>query len=79
MPIIAKQHGEASMIETTKQCVSALEEIKSLTKWTNGRLATKLGVPGSTVHRILKQDGDPTSKTMDMVDAELKRVRKVHG
>lgn len=67
------------MIETTRQAVEALEEIKSLTGWTNGRLAAKLSMPPSTVHRILKKESDPTTKTMGAIEKELKRVRKVHG
>lgn len=67
------------MIETKKQTIEALEEIKALTKWTNARLAVKLGMPASTVHRILAGDSDPVLSTMSIIETELKRVRKVHG
>lgn len=67
------------MIETTKQTIEALEEIKRLTEWTNRRLATKIGVPGSTVHRIINNGSTPNLSTMGKVDVELRRVRRLHG
>jgi transcriptional regulator with XRE-family HTH domain len=68
------------MIETTKQTVEALKEIKELTEWSNERMAQKIGAPGSTIHRILSgENKNPTTSTMNKIDAELKRVKKIHG
>ena len=68
------------MIETAKQVKEALAEIQTLTGWTNSRLADKVGVHRSSIGRLLTDEAEnPSLLTMEKIDKELKRVRKVHG
>jgi len=68
------------MIETAKQVKEALAEIQALTGWTNSRLADKVGVHRSSIGRLLTDEAEnPSLLTMEKIDKELKRVRKVHG
>ena len=67
------------MIETGKQTIEAINEIKRLTKWSNKRVADKTGLSAPTIMRLLAGDNEPSLSTMSIIEAELKRVRKVHG
>ena len=68
------------MIETAKQTKEALAEIQELTGWTNGRVAEKVGVTRATIGRLINNEVDnPSLLTMENIDKELRRVRKVHG
>lgn len=67
------------MIETLKQAQEALEEIKTLTDWPNGRVATKARIGRPAIQRIEDGVGLPEQATMDKLDKELIRVRRVHG
>ena len=67
------------MIETGKQTIEAIKEIKRLTNWSNNRVADKTGLSGPTIMRLLAGENEPSLSTMSIIEAELKRVRKVHG
>tara|TARA_R110000824_G_scaffold198157_1_gene382093 strand:+ start:354 stop:557 length:204 start_codon:yes stop_codon:yes gene_type:complete len=67
------------MIETGKQTIEAIEEIKRLTKWNNSRVALKTGLSAPTIIRLLAGDNEPSLSTMLVIETELVRVRKVHG
>ena len=68
------------MIETAKQTKEAILEIQALTNWTNSRLADKLGIFRGSLNNILSgKTTNPSLATMEKVEAELARVRKVHG
>ena len=67
------------MIETGKQTIEAIKEIKRLTKWSNKRVAEKTGLSGPTIIRLLAGENEPSLSTMSIIQTELKRVRKVHG
>lgn len=67
------------MIETGKQTIEAIKEIKRLTKWSSKRVAEKAGLSGPTIMRLLASENEPSLSTMLIIEAELMRVRKVHG
>lgn len=67
------------MIETGKQTIEAIKEIKRLTKWSNSRVALKTGLSAPTIIRLLASDNEPSLSTMLVIETELVRVRKVHG
>jgi len=69
------------MIETLKQSQEAIKEIKELTGWTNSRLATKIGVFRGSLNKIESgaTSNTPQDSTMAKLDAELERVKRVHG
>ena len=68
------------MIETTKQTKEAIAEIQAITGWNNSRLADKLGIFRGSLNSIMNgKTKNPSLSTMDKVEKELARVRKVHG
>lgn len=67
------------MIETGRQTIEAINEIKRLTKWSNKRVSEKTGLSGPTIMRLLAGKNEPSMSTMLTIEAELNRVRKVHG
>lgn len=67
------------MIETGRQTIEAIREIKRLTKWSDSRVALKTGLSAPTIMRLLAGENEPSLSTMSIIETELKRVRKVHG
>jgi len=66
------------MIETGKQTIEAIKEIKRRTKWSNSRVAEKTGLSRPTIIRLLAGENEPSLSTMSIIEKELKRVRRVH-
>lgn len=68
------------MIETASQAKEAIEEIQALTKWSFFKISKKVGVTPVTISRIAEQVSDsPTDSVLAKIDAELTRVRQIHG
>jgi predicted transcriptional regulator len=66
------------MIETGKQTIEAIKEIKRRTRWSNKRVAEKTGLSAPTIMRLLAGEHEPQLSTMSIIENELKRVRRVH-
>ena len=67
------------MIETSKQTREAIEEIHAITGWTNSRLADKLGIFRGSLNSIMNgKTANPSLATMDKVEKELARVKRIH-
>lgn len=69
------------MIETLKQAKEAIAEIRRITGWTCATIGEKAGISKPAVYNIENglTQGTLNKSTMARLDAELQRVKKVHG